>query len=58
MSLITMVRYVNDQAGKIVFKSIILFFLASTGVRKIDLLGISIPLYEYIYLVKKMKGAL
>lgn len=34
------------------------FFLVSTGVRKIDLLGISMPLYEYIYLVKKMKGAL
>lgn len=57
MGLITMVRYVNDQAGKTVSESI-LRLLISTGVGKMDLHGIFMPLYKYIYLVKKMKGAL
>lgn len=51
-----MVRYLNDQAGKTVFESIL--FSVSTGVRNMDLHGIFMPLCKYIYLVKKMKGAL
>lgn len=50
-----MVKDVNAQDGKTVSESMHLL-LVSTGVGKIDLYGISMPLYKYIYPVKKMKG--
>ena len=45
----------NVQAYKTVSESTPLLSI-STGVRKMDLYGIFMPLYKHIFLVKKRKG--
>lgn len=55
MGLITIIKYVNVQAGKTAFESTLLL-LISTGVGKIDLYKIFTSLYKYIYVVRKIKG--